>query len=230
MQQILVVTAQNLQIRALATNHGDLGVPAAHVAHAVLHREYAGLRRDVKLGLQVVGALGCIGVLEQDQRQPTGLKHLAVLVLRCALLVAEAQPAVRGVEQAGGRARLDRALGFLGGHLGAFQRDAGDDGNGAIDCLDEGFDDLHLLRLRQKGAFASVAEHGQALHAIDAAEPGAQLLAGGVVHRAVAGEGRNRGRIEAAEVDIFHVTSCMSMGFTGCRMLCPESLPLLVSP
>ena len=105
----------------------DLGVPAAHVAHAVLHGEHARLRGDLELGLEVVGRLGGVRILEQDQRQAAFLVDRAVAVLRRALLIAEAQPAVRRIHEAGRRAGLDGALGFLGGDLGAFQRDAGDD-------------------------------------------------------------------------------------------------------
>ena len=85
----------------LAADHRNLGVPAAHVAHAVLHGEHAGLRRDLELGLEVVGRLGRVRILEQDQRQAAFLVDRAIAVLRRALLVAEAQPAVRRVDEAG---------------------------------------------------------------------------------------------------------------------------------
>ena len=200
-QQVLVVAGQDLQVRALGADDRDLAVPALHVAHAVLHREDAGLRRDVELRLQVVGALGRVRVLEQDQRQAAGFVDRLVAVLRRALLVAEAQPAVRRIDQAGRGAGVLRALGFFGGDLRAFERDAGNDGNAVADRLAEGADDLQLLVALEERAFAGMAEHGQALHAGHAGEPLAQALDGGVVDRAVAGEGGDRGRVDAAQIE-----------------------------
>ena len=114
-------------------------VPAAHVAYAVLHGEHARLRRDVELGLEIVGRLRRVRILEQDQRQAAFLVDRAVAILRRALLVAEAQPAVRRIDQPGLRAGRNGALRLLGGDLGAFERDAGDDRNPAVGRLHEAF-------------------------------------------------------------------------------------------
>ena len=93
-KEVLVVASEDLQGRALLADNRDLSVPAAHVAHAVLHRKHTGLRGDVEHGLQVVGRVGVVGVLEQDQRQAGGLVDDLVPVLGRTGLVAEAQPAV----------------------------------------------------------------------------------------------------------------------------------------
>jgi hypothetical protein len=62
-----------------------------------------------------------------------------VAVLRSALLEAETQPAVIRVDERADGARVRRALGFERRDLGAFARDAGDDGNAAADRVDPGF-------------------------------------------------------------------------------------------
>src|SRR3546814_7899445 len=64
--------------------------------------------------------------LEQDQREAGLLVHDAVALLRSALLVTEAQPAVRGVEKTGTRTGLHRALGLEPGDLVALAGDPGD--------------------------------------------------------------------------------------------------------
>jgi hypothetical protein len=208
-QQVLVVAGQDLQVGALLADDWDLAVPALHVAHAVLHREHAGLGGDVELRLQVVGALCRVGVLEQDQRQAAAFVDRAIAVLRCAVLIAEAQPAVRGVYEAGLGAGLDRALGFLNGNLRAFERDARDDGDAVADRLAEGLDHFELFVTLQERAFAGMAENRQALDTGHAGEPIAQALDRGVIDGAVAGERGDGGGVEAAQIDrgLAHVGS-----------------------
>ena len=62
-----------------------------------------------------------------------------------------------------------------------------------------------LLVGGQERAFAGMAEHDQALDAVEAAEPGAQALDGGVVDGAVAGERGDGGGNETSEIEGFHV-------------------------
>jgi hypothetical protein len=96
---------------------------------------------------------------------------------------------VRGVEQAGLGARVERALGLEAGDIVALARDAGNDGDAVVDRLDECLDDLDLLVLGEEGALAGVAEDDEALDALDGAEPRADALDGLVVDRAVLVEG-----------------------------------------
>ena len=50
-----------------------------------------------------------------------------------------------------------------------------------------------------------MAENHQALDALEAAEPGAEPLDGGMVDVAVAGEGGDGGGNETSEIESFHV-------------------------
>jgi hypothetical protein len=165
------VTGEDLQVWALLANHRDLSVPAAHVAHAILHGKHTGLRGDVEHGLQVVGGVRVVRVLEEDQRQAAGLVHDLVPVLRCAGLVAEAQPAMRRVEQTGFGACSSGAFGFFRRDFGAFACDAGDDGDLVVDGFDKGADRLFLFGLGEECAFTGVAEDYEAFDAVDAPEP-----------------------------------------------------------
>jgi hypothetical protein len=54
----------------------------------------SGLVEDVKLSLKVVGGLGNIGVLEEDERQTGSLVNGLVAGLGSAGLVAETKPSV----------------------------------------------------------------------------------------------------------------------------------------
>ena len=144
------------------------------------------LSGDVDLGVQVVRGLGGVGVLEQDALQAGLLPDRLVTILRRALLEAEAQPAVVGIDQGAGRAGRLASLGLFGGDLGALAGDAGDDRH--VDGLGVGFDQLQPLFGCQEGAFAGVAQDHQALHALDRHQPFGQTRIGGVVHLAIAGE------------------------------------------
>src|SRR5262249_11079652 len=90
---------RNCRLGRSRTNDRNFGVPAAHVAHAVLHGEHAGQRRNLELGLEIVGRLGRVRILKQDQRQAAFLMDGAIAVLGRALLVAEPQPAMRGIDE-----------------------------------------------------------------------------------------------------------------------------------
>ena len=182
--------------------HRDLGVPAAHVPHPVLGPEHPFLAGDLQLGVQVVGGLGVVRVLEQDLRQPGLLPDGAVAVLRGAVLVAEPQPAVRRVGQGGLGAGVDGPLGLLDGDLGALSGDAGDDRDLVTDLGDQRLDDLDLLVLGQEGALAGVPEHDQRLHTLDRGQELAQVGQCGVVHVAVDRERGDRGRVQATQVQI----------------------------
>jgi len=188
-QQILVMAGEDLQVRTLTPDDRNLRIPPAHIAHAVLHGEHAGQRRDIELGLEVVGRLGRVRILKQDQRQSAFLVDRAIAVLRRSFLVAEPQPAVRGIDQPGLRPGLHRPLCLQRGDLGAFQGDAGDDGEIlSVDRLDEAFDDRGLLVGREKRPFAGMTENNQAFDAFETAEPGAEPLDRRVVDLPVVGE------------------------------------------
>ena len=195
-QQVLVVAGEDLQVGVLAAEHRDLGVPAAHVPHPVLGPEHALLAGDLQLGVQVVGGLGVVRVLEQDLRQPGFLPDGAVAVLRGAVLVAEPQPPVRRVGQGGLGAGGDGPLGLLDGDLGALAGDAGDDRDLVADLVDQRLDDLDLLVLGQEGALTGVPEHDQRLHPVDRGQELAQVGQCGVVHVAVDRERGDRGGVQ----------------------------------
>lgn len=90
------------------------------------------------------------------------------------------------------------ALGFEGRNLGALTCDTGNYGYSAIDRTDEGFDDVHLLFLRQESALASMSKYDEARDALDAAKPGAESLYGVKVNTAIFSEWCYRSRCEAA--------------------------------
>ena len=204
-QQVLVVAGEDLQVGVLGAQDGDLGVPAAHVPHAVLGREHPGLGGDLQLGVQAVGGLGGVGVLEQDQRQPGLLVHDAVALLRGAVLVAEAQPAVGGVEQACRCAGVDGALGLQPGDLVTLAGDAGDDRH-PVGGLDHGADDGDLLLGGQVGALAGMAQADQALDAVDGGQPPGQGGDRCVVDLEVGGERGDRCGDEATKIESHEVS------------------------
>jgi hypothetical protein len=191
-QQVLVVTRQDLKVWALLAYHMDLSVSAAHVTHAVLHRKHSQLRGNVQHGLQIVRRVRVVRVLEQDQRRAAGLINDLVPVLRRAGLVSEAQPAVRWIKESSFGPYGFGTLGFLRGDSDTFAGDAGDDGDPVVEGLDGGADGF-LLGLREEGAFAGVAEDHEAFDAIDAAESGSEALDGFVVDAIIFGEGHNGG-------------------------------------
>lgn len=90
-QEVFVVAGKDLEFRTLFVDDGDLDVPATHVVDTVLHCEYARLCGDVEHSLQAVCCLGVVGVLEQDERKLAALVNDAVVILRCSILVSEAQ-------------------------------------------------------------------------------------------------------------------------------------------
>ena len=92
-------------------------------------------------------------------------------------------------------------LGLERGGLVALLGDAGDDRHAAVGGGDERADDVELLLLGEERAFAGVAEHDEALHAVDRAEPGAESLDRVVVDVAVFGEGGHRCGVQAAKVE-----------------------------
>ncbi len=204
-QQVLVVAGENLQVRALPADHRDLAVPTAHVAHAVLHGEDAGLCRDFELSLEIVGRFRGVWILEQDQWQAALLVDRPVAILRRALLVAETQPAVRGIQETGLRAGSHGALRLLGGDLGAFHGDSSDHRNAALGRCHEATDHRGLLFGGEERAFAGVTEHDQPFHVLEAPEPGAKTLDRGMVNLAIAGEGSDGGGNETAQIKGFHV-------------------------
>ncbi|KAI3475682.1 hypothetical protein L1887_62851 [Cichorium endivia] len=166
---------------------------------------------------QLEERLGCdVAVANQEavdvkggvqQRKTRLFVHLLVAVLRRTGLVAESQPAVRGVEQTGLGTSLDGAACLKRGDFGALARDAGNDGDTVVDRLDESLDHLDLLVLRQEGALTGVTEHNQTLDARQASEPRSEPLDGIVVHRAVLVEGGHGSRGDAAEVEVDVVDS-----------------------
>src|SRR5262249_26682229 len=125
-------------------------------------------------------------------------------------LITEAQPAVRRIDEAGARARLHRALRLFRRDLRAFERNASDDRDLAVDRFDEAFDDRGLLVGGEERTLAGMTEHDQAFHSLATAEPGAEALDGVVVDVAVTGEGRDGGGYEAAKIRGLHV------GFLQC--------------
>ena len=204
-QQIFVMAGKNLQIGTLTADDRNLGVPPAHVAHTVLHGEDTRLRCDLELGFEVVRCLGRVRILEEDQRHAAFFVDCTVAILRRSLLIAEAQPAVGRIQEAGGRPRLDCPLCLQRGYFGAFQGDPGDDRDLSVNRLDEAFDDRGLLVSSEKRPFPGVTENDQAFDAFEAAEPGAESMDCRVVDLTVSGEWGNRCGDETSEIKGFHV-------------------------
>lgn len=75
------MAAENLKVRPLEPNKGNLRIPAAHVTYPVLHSKHTRLSRDVKHSLQTVGSLGVVGVLEKDERKAADLIDTFITVL-----------------------------------------------------------------------------------------------------------------------------------------------------
>ena len=93
-QQIFVMAGQNLQLGLFAAQDRDFDIPAPHVADAILGRDDAGLGGYFELGVDVVGRLGVVGILKQNALQTGGFINRLVAILRRAILIAEAQPAM----------------------------------------------------------------------------------------------------------------------------------------
>jgi hypothetical protein len=124
----------------------------------------------------------------------------AVALLRGAVLVAEPQPAVGGVDQAGGCAGIGCTLGLEAGDLVSLARDARDDRN-PVGGLDHRADDGDLLLGGQVGALPGVAEADQALDAVDGGQPAGQGGDRVVVDLEVRGERGDRCGDEATEIE-----------------------------
>ncbi|MDQ1124584.1 hypothetical protein QE412_003157 [Microbacterium trichothecenolyticum] len=146
-------------------------------------------------------ALVLSGYWKEDLLEARLLPDGAVAGLRSAGLEAESQPPVRGVDQGALRAGRCGILRFEGGGEVPLLRDARDDGQPVVDRVAEGPDDIELLLLGEERALAGVAEHDEALDAVDRAEPRAQALNGVVVDVAIGGERGNGGGVQAAEVE-----------------------------
>ena len=202
----------------LAADDRDLGVPAAHVAHAVLHGEHAGLRRDLELGFEIVGRLGGVRVLEQDQRQ-------AALFDRSRCSGPAARPS-------GSRSAASRATGRRGRPAApaSTARLASSAAtlvpSSVMPAMTGTRPSVDFTKLRitaacsscgQEGAFAGVAEDDQALHAVEAAEPGAEPLDGGMVDVAVAGERVTGAGTRPLRFDINVVISSFSRFFGNAK-------------
>src|SRR5690606_1532444 len=100
-----------------------------------------------------------------------------------------------------GRTCVDGPLGLKRCNRRALAGDARDDGHAALGRVDEGSDDLRLLLLREEGALTGVAEHDEALDAVDRAEPAAEAGDGVEVDRALAGERGDRCGGESPKVE-----------------------------
>ena len=142
-QQPFVVARENLQLGLRFAQCGDLVVPALHVTNAILGGDAAVLRCDLKLGIEIIVGFGGRRILEQDRLKAAFFVDGLVAVLRCALLVTEAQPTVVGVHQRAGCARVERALRLFGGNFCALAGDARDDRD--VHCVRVGADQFEAL-------------------------------------------------------------------------------------
>jgi len=192
-EKVLVVAGEDGNVGALASENRDLSVPASHVAHTVLHGNDTGLSSDVKESLEVVGGLGVVGVLEEDQRKLGGLIDDLVAVLRSTRLVAESQPAVRRVEKTSLSTGLLGADSLESGNFCTLASDTSNDGDLVVDRFDKGLDGVDLLLLGKEGSFSGMSEDDKTLDAIDASKPRTKALNGFVVDLAILGEGGDRG-------------------------------------
>ena len=75
------------------TDHGNLGIPSLHVPNTVLERKDEWESEDIELSLEIESGFGSLGILEADLGELRGIVDLLVTPDRCALLVAETEPA-----------------------------------------------------------------------------------------------------------------------------------------
>lgn len=215
MEEILVMAGQDGYVGTLLAEDRDLCVPAAHVADTVLHGDDARLSGDVEQGLEVVGALGVVGVLEKNQGQLGDLVHPLVAVLRSARLVAETEPAVRRIEETSLSSGLLGPLSLEGGNFSALTSDTSNDRNLVVNRLDKGLDHINLLLGCEESTLTSVAENDKALDAPLLAEPRTETLDSLVVNGAILCERSDRCGDETLEIDS-HFGGVRSGGLRGC--------------
>lgn len=207
-QQPFVMARQDLQVRLCLLQFGNFNIPALHVAHAILGRDDPILRGNGQLGVQIVGRLGRIGILEQNALKTGGFPDRLVAVLRCAFLEPEAQPAVVGINQRAGCTCILALAGFFGGNLRAFAGDAGH--NRDIDGIGIRADEVEAFAFGQERPLARVAEDHEGFHVVKRREPFGNTHVGVEVDVAVFLEGRHGGGAEAAHVHRCHVLSFWS--------------------
>lgn len=66
-QQVLIVAGEDREFRVFLLDNRDLHVPSAHVANTILHGNHTWLCSDIQQSFQVVGSLGVVWVLEQNE-------------------------------------------------------------------------------------------------------------------------------------------------------------------
>jgi hypothetical protein len=128
------------------------------VEGSVLTGKDTGLGKDIELSLEVVGRLGDIWVLEEDERKSRGLVDRLVSSLRSTFLVTESKPSMRGVEETSGGTSLFGPLGLKTSDIVTLSSDTSDNGDSVVDRLDKGFDDEDLFFLGKESSLTSVSK------------------------------------------------------------------------
>jgi hypothetical protein len=146
------------------------------VEGSVLTGKDTGLGKDIELSLEVVGRLGDIWVLEEDERKSRGLVDRLVSSLRSTFLVAESKPSMRGVEETGGSTSLFGSLGLETSDIVTLSSDTGNDGDSIVDRLDKGLDDEDLLFLCRESSLTGVTKDDETLDTFNVDEPRADSL------------------------------------------------------
>lgn len=200
-EEVFVVAGHGVDVGSLTSDDGDLSVPSSHVSDTVLHGKDTGLSEDVELSLEIVGSLGGVGVLEEDEGQTGCLVDRFVSSLRGSLLVAESKPPVGRVEKTGSSTGLLGSLGLETGNVVTLSSDTGNYGDSVVGRLDKGLDHLDLLVLSEEGTFTGVTENDETLDALERAEPRSDSLNGIVVDRAVFVERGDGSRSDSRHVE-----------------------------
>jgi hypothetical protein len=128
------------------------------VEGSVLTGKDTGLGKDIELSLEVVGRLGDIWVLEEDERKSRGLVDRLVSSLRSTFLVTESKPSMRGVEETCSGTSLFGPLGLKTSDIVTLSSDTSDNGDSVVDRLDKGFDDEDLFFLGKESSLTSVSK------------------------------------------------------------------------
>ena len=111
---------------------------------------------------------------------------------------------MRRVHQCAHRTCVGCPLGFLGGDLGSFTGDAGNDRDLVTDSLDQGLNERGLFVGRQERAFAGVAQTDQAFDSFNGDQPLGQLRVRFMVDASVFGENGDGCGVESSKIHDVH--------------------------
>ncbi len=204
-QQVLVVAGEDLQVGRGLRSTGISVYQRRMLRTPFLVANTPSCAAISSWVSQVVGGLGVVRVLEQDASAGRTPADRPVAVLRGAVLVAETQPAVRRVDQGGGRAGGRRPWPLRAATLVPSPVMPAMIGTASPTASTKVSMSLRLLVVGQEGALTGVSEDDQALHPLDRDQPLRQVGVGGIVDLAVAIKDGDRGGVEPAQVHNAHL-------------------------